>query len=158
MFAFNAVADIGLVNRSTSLDATGTLRSGSLEKFFVNVKNASGGALENGDVVVLDVSADDGYSVTTSTTAGAIPHCVLAVACAVGAVCKCQTYGLKTDVNFDRTNAASTAGFLAFISEDNAGKIEAEAKASIAGSDYPVGVFMDTVSASGDVELFIRLR
>lgn len=158
VFAFNAFADVGLVNRSTSLDATGSLRAGSLEKFFINVKNVSGGALLDGDVVVLDTTEDDGYSVTTSTTAGAIPHCILNQACADDQMCECQTFGLKTNVNYDATNVVASAGHLAFISEDNAGFVEGEAKASIAASDYPIGVFMDTPSASGDVELFIRLR
>lgn len=153
-----AFADIGPSGRSTSLDATGSLQAGSIEKFLIKVKNASGGALVDGDVVVLDMTADDGYSVTTSTTAGDVPLCVLDEACASLALCKCQTYGYKSNVNFDVTNATATAGFLAFISEDNAGKVEAEAKASIAASDVPIGVFYDSASASGDVEMFIKLR
>lgn len=153
-----AFADVGLVGRSTSLDAAGVVQAGSLEKFFINVKNESGGALEDGDVVVLDVANDNGYSVTTSTTAGAVPHCVLNQACADDQMCECQTYGYKSNVNFDVTNASATAGELVFISESNAGKVEAEAKGSIAASDVPLGVFYDAAAASGDVEVFIKLR
>lgn len=153
---YTTFADVGLVGRSTSLDGLGNVKSGSLEKFFIYVKNASGGALVNGDVVVLDVSADDGYSVTTSTTAGDMPHCVLAEACASAAMCKCQTYGLHTAVNFtpDQDNAA--AGGLAFISESQAGKVDAIT--SPAATDRPIGVFYDAATATGDVEMFIRLR
>lgn len=158
IFAFNVYADIGLVDRSTAVDGAGNLLSGSVEKFEIMVKNQSGGALEDGDVVIWDVSNDDGYSVTTSTTAGAVPACVLSEACASAALCKCQTYGYKSNVNVDVTNATATAGFMAFISENNAGKVQNEAKASIAGSDVPVGVFYDDAAASGDVEMFIRLR
>lgn len=158
VFTVTAFADVGLVGRSVSVDGAGSLQSGSLEKFFINVKNQSGGALLDGDVVVWDSSNDDGYSVTTSATAGAVPACVLNEACAASALCECQTYGLKTNVNFDVTNASSTAGFLAFISESNAGKVQAEALASYAASDVPIGMFYDTVAASGDVEIFIKLR
>ena len=144
-------------NRRGSLDGAGSFK-GPDEKFFISVKNVSGGALLNGDVVILDVTEDDGYSVNTSATAGAVPHCILSEACADDAMCKCQTYGIKSDVNFDVTNASATAGQQAFISESNAGNIEAEALGTIAASDSPVGVFFDAASASGDVELFIRLR
>lgn len=158
LFAMTAFADIGLVDRSTSFDGAGSLLSGSVEKYEIVVKNQSGGALEDGDIVVWDSSNDDGYSVTTSTTAGAVPACVLSEACAASASCKCQTYGYKSNVNFDVTNANATAGFLVFLSESNAGDVQAEAKGSIAASDVPIGMFYDDATASGDVEVFIRLR
>lgn len=152
---------IGLVfaeegpNRRGSLDGTGSF-NGPDEKFFVSVKNASGGALVSGDVVILDVTADDGYSVTTSTTAGDFPHCVLAEACASLGMCKCQTYGLATDVNFTPDQNNAVAGGPAFISESQAGKVDAIT--SPAFSDRPIGVFYDAASATGDVEVFIKLR
>lgn len=151
-------ADVGPVGRSVQLDGAGAVKAGSVEKWFINCKNTSGGALENGDVVIADVSNDDGYSCTTSTTAGAVPLCVLAEACASAAMCKCQTWGLKTDVNFDVTNGNSTAGEMVFISENNAGDVQAAISSSIAAFDYPVGVFYDSSTSSGDVEVFIRLR
>lgn len=152
--AFGAFSEEG-PNRRGSLDATGSF-AGPDEKFFISVKNGSGGALVSGDVVILDVSADDGYTVTTSTTAGAVPHCVLAEACASLAMCKCQTYGLASDLNFtpDQNNAA--AGGQAFISESQAGK--SDAITSPAAGDRPIGVFMDAATATGDVEVFIQLR
>lgn len=156
IFSLATLADFGPVGRSVSLDGTGTLQAGSLDKYFINVKNVSGGALSDGDVVILDVTEDDGYSVTTSTTAGVMPHCVIDQQCADDQLCRCQTYGLKTNVNFtpDQDNAA--AGGLAFISESQAGKVDAIT--SVGAADRPIGVFMDAVTATGDVELFIRLR
>jgi hypothetical protein len=142
-------------NRRGSLDGAGSF-NGPDEKFFVSVKNGSGGALVSGDVVILDVSADDGYTATTSTTAGDFPHCVLAEACASTAMCKCQTYGLATDVNFTPDQNNAVAGAPAFISESQAGKVDAIT--SPAFSDRPIGVFYDASSASGDVEVFIKLR
>ena len=89
------LADVGPVGRSAKLDGKGAIQPGSTEKWFINVKNVSGGALLDGDVVVLDVTSDDGYSVTTSTTAGDTPVCVYAEACAAGAMCKCWTKPLS---------------------------------------------------------------
>lgn len=156
LFAFTAIADIGPSNRSVAPDNTGAVSSDKLDKYFITVKNQSGGALVSGDVVILDVANDDGYSVTSSTTAGAVPHCVLDESCADDAFCKCQTYGLKTDVNFtpDQNNAA--AGGQAFLSETQAGK--SDAITSVGAGDRPIGVFYDAASASGDVEVFIQLR
>lgn len=158
LLSLTAFADVGPVGRSAAVAGDGSIQSGSAEKWFINVINTSGGALESGDVVVLDAAEDDGVSVTTSATAGAVPVCVLAEACADDALCSCQTYGLKSDVNFDVTNASATAGELVFISESNAGKVQAEAKASIAASDVAIGVFYDAAAASGDVEVFLKLR
>jgi len=158
LFTFNAYADIGLVDRSTALDGAGNLLAGSLEKVFIKVKNTSGGSVANGDVMILDVAEDDGYSVTTTTTAASVPVCVMAQACADDVLCDCQTYGLKDDVNFDSTNYNATAGSLAFVSENFAGAVQAELPANYAVSDVPIGVFYDSPSASGDTELFIKLR
>lgn len=160
--SFMAMADIGPVGRSTEIDGTGAFK-GPHEKFYINVKNVSGGTLQDGDVVVLDTTELDGYSVNTSTTAGAVPHCVLALkpgnsSCADDELCRCQTFGIHSNVNFDDTNAEATAGFLVFHSENNAGYIQGEAKGSVAASDYPVGVFLESSTTSGDLDVFIRLR
>jgi hypothetical protein len=157
-----AFGDIGPVARSTSLDGTGSLQSGSEEKFYIYVKNVSNGTLADGAVVVLDTSADDGYSVTTSTTAGATPICIIAReggrTCADDQLCRCQTYGLNDGVQFDATTDSHTAGQSAFISESNAGYVMGTLFTSVAASDKPVGVFYDTGDTSGDVQLFIKLR
>ena len=157
-----AFADLGPVGNSFFQQLDGTAVSGSIEKWFINVKNVSGGALADGTVVVPDTTEDDGYSVTTSTTAGSTPLCIIAKedgsSCADDAVCRCQTYGLNSGVLFDSTSASATAGQSAYISESNAGYVEAEPTASLAAFDKPIGVFLDTVAASGDVQLFIKLR
>lgn len=149
------LADFGPVGRSVDLDNTGALKGGE-EKFYINVQNVSGGALSDGDVVIMDVTEDDGYGVNTSSTAGAVPHCILDEDCADDELCRCQTYGLKTNVNFtpDQDNAA--AGGEAFISESQAGKVDAIT--SPGAADRPIGVFLDAATSSGDVELFIKLR
>lgn len=152
------MADIGPVGRSTYIDGKGNLVENSREQWFIYVRNSSGGALVDGDTVVIDTASDDGYSVTTSTTAGARPVCVLAEACANLKSCKCQTYGLKTNVNFASNVTNATAGKQAFISETFAGSVQAEQDANVGARDLPVGTFLDAATSSGDVELFIQLR
>jgi len=158
LFATNAMAEKGKFGRSASLDGTGSIQVGSIEKFFVNCKNTSGGALEDGDLVVADVANDDGFSCTSSAAPGAVPLCVLNEACADDAMCECQTYGFKSNVNFDSTNDGASAGDQVFLSESTAGKVQSEALGSIAASDVMVGVFYDEITASGDAEIFLRLR
>ena len=162
LLSFAAMADIGLGNRSVSVDNTGALKAGSLEKVYINVVNGSGASVADGAVMVINTASDDGYSVTTSTTAGAIPVCVMSKpdgsACAANKLCRCQTYGYNSGVLFDSTNVSATAGQAAYISENNAGYVQAEAIASVAATDIPIGVFYDTTASSADVELFIKLR
>lgn len=155
VFAFNALADVGPVGRSHALDNLGASK-GPLEQWFIYVKNVSGSTINDGDVVIADFGADgdNGYAVTTTTTAGQFPLCVMAESCADDANCKCQTYGLKTNVNFDA--GLATAGDYAYIDESAAGSVSGIASPD--AKDTPVGVFYDTSSTSGDVEVFIRLR
>lgn len=156
--ATQTFADVGHFGSSTALDNTGTLKSGSIEQFFIWCKNTSGATVDAGAVVVADTSADDGYSCTTSSTAGAIPICVMAESCAASSNCKCQTYGYMADATFDDTNGAATAGQAAYISENYAGWVQANPLTSVSAFDVPIGVFYDSPSASADVELFIKLR
>jgi len=158
-----AFSDIGPVGRSAQDDATGTLQAGSLEKWYIYVKNTSGSTASDGMLFVAETTEDDGYSVTTGTTAGSFPVCVLAKedggSCADDEVCRCQTYGLNSGVVFDVTNGDATAGQQAFVSENTAGYVQAEALGSIAASDIPIGVFLDSYSTtSADAEIFLRLR
>jgi hypothetical protein len=151
----SVVADTGPVGRAPSLDATGAF-AGPAEAWFTNVKNASGGALVSGDVVILDATEADGFSVNSTTTAGDFPHCVLAQACADDEMCKCQTYGLNAELNFTPDQNDAVVGAPAFVSESQAGK--ADGITSPAFSDRPIGTFVTASSATGDVSVFIRLR
>lgn len=152
-----AYAEIGPVNKSISADNTGAVYPGTLDQYYIRVKNTSGGALLNGDAVIIDVSQDDGFSVTTTTSGStATPHCILDQACASSQICRCQTYGLKEIANFDSTTASAVAGNEVFLSPDYAGKVRAELIPGTGGT--PLGIFYDAASASGEVEVFIYLR
>jgi hypothetical protein len=157
-FSFNSLAEVGLQGRSTAWDSTGTVRTGSIESTYVNVSNVDAGSLAAGSIVVLDPTETNGYEIATSTTAGAVPHCMLQVACANGEKCKCQTYGYTEILLYDSTNSSSTAGFPIYISESTAGYAEAEVKATAAASDIPLGVFLESDTASASVKAFLRMR
>lgn len=157
-----AFGDIGLVGSSFYQQLDGTAVAGSVEKYYINCKNTKGSSVPDGSIMILDSANDDGYSCTTGATAGLTPLCVMAKedasACADDAVCRCQTYGLNEGVLFDVTNATASADESAYISESNAGYVEAERPANLSAFDKPIGVFYDEQTASADVQLFIKLR
>lgn len=156
LFVMPVFADIGPVGRSTNVNLKGELVEDSREKWFIKVKNSASATIDNGRVVILDETDDDGFSVDVTTTAGKTPICVMNETCEVGEVCSCQTYGLKTDVGFSAAQNNAVAGGPVYISEGDAGYVGAIT--SPAANDFPVGVFMDASSATGDVEVFIKLR
>jgi hypothetical protein len=162
VISFASNADVCQTGRSTAVDNAGALVAGSLEKCYINVRNVSGSSVQDGGVFTLNLASDDGYSVTTSTTAGSVPVCIVAKkdgsTCANDELCRCQTYGLNAGVTFDSTNDGASAGDNVFISESTAGYVESEALGTIAASDTSIGVFYDEATASGDVEVFIKLR
>ena len=154
-FALTAHADIGPINRSTNVDFAGAVVPGTLEQRFINVINSSGAVIAIGKAVSLDLSADNGASATVSATAGLSPLCVMAVSCAIGKLCKCQTYGYAAAGVFDSTAANAVAGSRWYMSTNNAGFISARSADS--ASEVPGGIFYDAASASGSVEIFIDL-
>jgi len=162
LFASISFADIGPVGRSFQQDSKGTAVSGSIEKWYIYVKNTSGGGVSDGWLMVQETTEDDGYSSTTSTSAGAQPLCIIAKAdasdCADDENCRCQTYGINTGVVFDVTNDAASAGDKGYVSENTAGQIQSEAFGSVVATDIPVGVFLDDESASADVDFMILLK
>lgn len=156
VLTFSAFGKVCLEGRSTTEDGAGSIKS--QEICYINAKNGSGGSLAKGAVVILKAASGNGFTVTTSTTAGAVPHCVYMEACASNKVCKCQTYGYADYVDYDYANSTgATDGNLAFISESNAGLIQAENEGSYAASDVPVGVFLESATASGEVKVWLKL-
>ena len=156
-----AKASFSLVGRSAVEENDGSVKPGSLEKCYFNVKNTSGSSATDGTLFVWESTADDGYSVTTSVTAGAHPACVLSKVsggnCADDEVCRCQVFGLKADVLFDSDNGVTTAGEGVYLSENNAGYVQSEIISSVAASDVKVGIFYDSATASADVEVLLTL-
>jgi hypothetical protein len=160
MIAFNAFADYGRQGSSTSKAFGGGVKSDTLEVQFINVINQEGSALSAGQIVVWDISNDDGASVVIDTTRAANPACMIVKACAAAAICKCQTYGYTAALLFDLDNVAASANGRIYISGGNAGYVSARAPVSgdQIGSIKPIGFFYDAPTASGAVEAFIQLR
>ena len=153
VLAMPAHAIIGNIGHSTNLDYAKAIVPESVEKLFINVK--AGVAIAAGQVVSLDLTADDGASVVVAPVSGLAPMCVIVAACASGALCKCQTYGIIESALFDVTNSSSVAGKRGWMSTDNAGYISA--RGTELATEIPLGVFFDAVSASGSVQFFIKL-
>lgn len=153
MFAFNAHAFVGNIGRSTSLDYAGAVIAETVEKVFIYVKSSA--AIAAGQVASLDLTSDDGATALVGPTTGLAPVCVMVNTCASGALCKCQTYGLLDTALFDATGGVSVAGKRAFMSTNNAGY--ASARATDLATEVALGYFYDAVSASGAVQLFIKL-
>lgn len=157
LVTFNALADYGRQGASNNKGFDGGIQAGTLEKQFINVKNKYGSTIAAGSIVVWDVSNDDGYSVTLSTTAFANAACMMAVSCASNAFCKCQTYGYTDALLFAQVSAGNaTAGDKICISETDAGYVQAPS--SIEARDSVVGFFYDSSTTTGAVEAFIKLR
>lgn len=134
------------------IDKTGTVKT--LHKKYLVVKNSAASALTEGQFVAPDLTADDGVSVDYVYANSAKAICmVVDVSCGVGEMCKCQTYGFTEVADFEADLGSATAGGPGFAR--TTGKVSIDS--SIAASDYPVGVFVDASSASGDVQFYITL-
>lgn len=149
-----AFAEVCVSGRGANLDYAGA--PANIEKCSISVLNKKGSTLAAGTAVVLDTSNDDGASVTTLTTAGLSPHCIIEKSCAANKMCDCQTYGLSAVALFDPTGANSVAGKRWFLSTNNAGYISA--RGTDLATEVAGGVFYDVASATGAVEIFINLR
>ena len=151
MMAFSAHAFIGNVGHSALLNYDKTVATESIEKQFINVK--ANGAIGAGQVAAFDLTAKDGTTVVIAPVSGLAPACIMQVACASGALCKCQVYG-PGSVAYDSTNAAATAGHKIIVSPNTAGYVGS--KATDVATDVALGYFFDSASASATINAFIN--
>lgn len=153
LISTNAFATIGNVGHSTALDYAGAIVPETVEKIFINVKAAA--AITAGQVVSLDLTADDGATVVVGPTTGLAPLCFATTAIASGSLGKCQTYGLFDIALFDSTASSATAGKRVWMATGNAGYIAA--RSTELATEIPVGYFYDAPSVSGTAQIFIKL-
>lgn len=151
VFAFNANAII-TAPYSNQIDNLGTVVI--KDKSFIKVKNGESVSVARGKVVVFSTSADDGATIATSATAGAPYACVMDETCASGAQCLCQVKGYHDAVYFDAAAGGASAGEAGFVSDLVAGGY-VKSNDSVAAGHVPVGMFLDTISATGTVEMVI---
>ena len=147
------MAMIEPVGRSSTLQYDGTIDAKSVEKHFINALNSSGSTIAAGAIVSLDLTADDGASVVTSTSQTEAPLCVMVAACAAKKLCKCQKYGIYDSILFDVTQGNAVAGKKFYMGTGNAGYVAAASDATA----EPIGVFYDAATASGAVQVFLKL-
>tara|TARA_R110000868_G_scaffold87034_5_gene243664 strand:+ start:3286 stop:3759 length:474 start_codon:yes stop_codon:yes gene_type:complete len=135
-----------------AFNADGTVKT--THKKYLIVKNSASGALTVGEFVAPDLTDDNGAAVDFVYQTSARAICMIVdTTCAVGALCKCQTYGFTDVAYFDASVSSATAGGPGFA--NTAGSVAVES--SIAASEYPVGIFLDASSATGAVQFFITL-
>lgn len=134
------------------IDKTGEVKT-KHQKFIV-VKNSASAALTVGEFVGLDLTEDDGVSVDYVYAASAKALCMIVdTSCAVGTMCKCQSFGVTDVAAFDSVGGTATAGGPGFA--NTSGNVVVDG--SIAATDYPLGVFLDASSATGAVDFYITL-
>jgi len=155
VFTLSAYSDIGPKGHGAAIKFDGTVDANTEEKHFINVINNEGSTIAAGSLVILDVASDDGASVVISTAASSQPLCVMVAACADNALCSCQTYGRNSAVLFDRKGSAAVAGAPFFNATSTQGYIKGGV---YGGVDHPAGIFYDAATASGAMEVFIKLR
>jgi len=152
VFSLTAFAVVTPSGISNHFDNTGTLQF--KDSVDIMVKNGTGSSMAAGSLAALDLTADDGATVTTTTTLGdASSLCIVVNAIAAGKVGPCRVYGYIANAQLDATAGSSTAGANAYAST-TAGKVQGTTPGATL---TPVGVFLDTSSTSGDVELFVRI-
>lgn len=124
------------------------------EAVYINVKSAS--AVVQGDVYAFDTTADDGITVMAVAAEGDSAACIAAQASAANKLFKCQVYGFANFVNFDPSGGgeaavAGSAGYASLVPNKVTGV------SSPSAVDYPVGIFLDASSTTGDIDFFIKL-
>ena len=155
LVSMNVHAFNGTIGRGAALSYDGTVDANSIEKQSINVKNSHSGSIPAGSAVTLDLTADDGASVIISATAGLSPLCIMETACAVGAICACQTNGKLDSALFDVGAGSAVAGKRFYMSSVNAGYLAA--RAADVATEVPGGIFYDAAAASGSVQVYIKL-
>lgn len=135
-----------------AFNADGTIKT--THKKYLVVKNSAAGALTVGEFVAPDLTDDNGAAVDFVYANSARALCMIVdTSCAVGALCKCQTFGFTDVAYFDAAAGSATAGGPGFAKTDGSVSVDS----SIAASDYPVGIFLDADSATGAKQFFITL-
>lgn len=137
---------------SNQFDNTGAVVK--KEKVSIKVKNGESSSIAAGSVVVYSTSADNGATVASGSTAGMPVACVMEEACAAGAVCLCQKSGYHPAVLFDAAVGGAVAGEAGFHS---ATAYYVKSNDSVAAGNVPLGVFLDTISATGSVEMVLGI-
>ena len=143
-------ADICL-NASISVDGVGNVTPSEGERCFEYVK--AGAAHAIGTVVVYDASDEDGYTVTTSSTAGAKPKCMIVETCIADKQCKCQTSGY-TELLLYSGQVNATAGDIMYVSEVDAGYASHNASAAV--TDVSFGFIKEAKTATGAVKAVLK--
>lgn len=154
VFAFVAITAHAEISDPMSNQFGNTGVVSKQDKVFIKVKNGESSSIGTGSVVVYSTSADDGATIASGSTAGMPAACVIAETCASGAKCLCQKRGYHSAVKFDAAAGAAAAGEAAFHS---ATAYYVKSNDSVAAGHMHLGTFLDTISATGTVEMVLQI-
>lgn len=135
---------------------------GEVEKYdkqWITVYNATGSSIARGSVVVYDVTADDGYTIVSSTTFGVAAACVTDQAIANLSKGLCLIRGKHDAVLFKLTGAENLATYELAYHSDTAFYA---APVAAATTTYPmytaIGYALDACTATGTCDMFINIK
>lgn len=135
---------------SNQFSATGDLSRSDV----VDMSVKCDASISAGDLVTLDLTADDGATVTKVDALGEAALCVMVKSCTSGQIKPCRVWG-KIEANFDGSYQAAVAGVPVFASAHVGGKVTGITSPS--GHNYPVGIALDASSTTGSLEVFVKL-
>jgi len=154
--SLNAFAVINDPGQSNSVDNLGAIVKQDV--MFINVLNSEATAtLLKGQLVVADLTDDNGFGVVSSSVSAVKPMCMLLKDLAVGEKGRCQVYGYTDILLFDASVTAS-AGEKIYVSGDNSGYSVYILAREAGTSGLPsVADALDASSVSGAIEAYLRL-
>jgi len=142
---------------STYMNNLGTIER--YDKTWILVKNSIGSDLARGSVVVFDTTADDGYTIASSTTFGIAAACVTDEAIANGKTGLCLIRGKHDAVLFKLTGAENLAVYELAYHSDTAYYAAPVAAATATYPMYtPIGYALDACTATGTCDMFINIK
>lgn len=136
---------------SNQFDNKGALSRADVEDILVK----AGEAISAGEAVKYSTTADDGATVLKVSALTDHPACVALEDIASGKLGKCRIRG-KMNADHSGFGDNAVAGAAVYPSNDALGG-KVTGITSPAGSNYPIGVFLDASSATEEVEIFVQL-
>ena len=142
---------------STYVNNLGTVET--YDKTWIMVYNGTGSTIARGSVVVFDTTADDAYTITSSTTFGVATACVADEAIANLTKGLCLIRGKHDAVLFKLTGAETLAiNELAYHSDTAYYAAPVAAATATYPMYMPIGYALDACTATGTCDMFINIK
>lgn len=130
------------------------------EVAFARIKNVSGGAFAQGDVVVYDVTAPDGVRASkpaTATLSSPVGVCIAAIANSAYGIVQCYGYNSATKVSADQTTGTAAGNILVPVNGvTNLGTLGSAADGKSGFFTAAAAIATVTTGAVGLYKVFIK--